>query len=151
MAIDAMANLRHIFSSVEINIVAQGTTDTKRMIRSMRVKTMFMRLLIVGLILTLTAANVTAAPTVSVYTDKDVYESGDTIEVSFSCSNDDEDILASVYFGFFPDGGEIEALGPGGWSSAYQPWIGQLTLQSGFMSGRIPLLWYNVPSHSSTQ
>ena len=85
-------------------------------------------------------------PTIGVYTDKDVYESGDTIEVSFSCSNDDEDIIVSVYFGFFQEGGEIEVLGPGGWSTSFRPWIAQITLPSGCMSGRIPLLWYHVPS-----
>ena len=84
-------------------------------------------------------------PTIEVYTDKAVYEPGDTIEVSLSCSNDGEAILVSIYFGFFAEDGAVYAFGPGGWSESFRPWMGQWMLPHDFESGRLPLFWYDVP------
>jgi len=64
-----------------------------------------------------------AEPTVTIETDAETYESGDTIEVSLSAENDDEAMSVDVYVGILLSDGDIWSTQYDGWSHSVEPWI----------------------------
>ena len=85
------------------------------------------------------------APSITIYTDKDRYVSGDTIEVSLSGDNPGDAMWVSVYVGLLTPDGSIYVLGPDGWSGLLQPWIPDIYLFSGLSLARTPLWWFDPP------
>jgi len=82
---------------------------------------------------------VQAAPSITIYTDKESYVVGDTIEVSLSGANPGGGISVAVWVGLLTPDGSIYVLGPDGWSGLLQPWIPDIYLFSGFSLARTPL------------
>lgn len=86
-----------------------------------------------------------AQPAITIYTDADTYQSGDTIEVSLSAQNDREGMSVAVYVGLLtPDGGiytgQLE-----GWSASLEPWIPNIYLPSGFSMDQTPFWLFDAP------
>ena len=87
----------------------------------------------------------TGDPTVTIYTDADTYQSGDTIEVSLSAQNYGDSMSVAVYVGLLTPDGWIYAFGPGGWSGLLQPWIPDIYVWSPFSMAPTPLWWLDLP------
>jgi len=86
-----------------------------------------------------------AQPTVTIYTDADTYQSGDTIEVSLSADNPGAGVSVDAYVGLLTQDGVIYALGPAGWSSSIEAWIPNIYIPSGFSFGPAALWSFDVP------
>jgi len=87
----------------------------------------------------------TAQPTISIYTNADTYQSGDTIEVGLSAQNYAEATSLDVYIVLIGPDGVVYAQGPGGWSRAIQPWASDIRVPSMFSLDRTPFWWFDVP------
>jgi len=88
----------------------------------------------------------TAQPTITIYTDADAYQSGDTIEVSLSAENLGEEMAVGVYVGLLtPDGG-ISAVQWDGWSGSLEPWIPDIHVPARFSMDSTPFWWFDLPS-----
>ena len=86
-----------------------------------------------------------AEPAITIYTDDDAYQSGDTIEVSLSAQNDGEGMSVAVYVGLLtPDGG-IYTTQFDGWSERLEPWIPDIYVPSGFTMDKMPFWWFELP------
>ena len=107
-------------------------------------KRSFLCLAVVGLMLT--AADAIAYPVIRVYTDKDLYTPGDTIEVSLSANNSGEGMGVSVYLGLLTPEGSLYTVGPEGWSQGLGPWIPEIYLPDGFSMSQTAYLLLDVPS-----
>ncbi len=92
---------------------------------------------------------VTAWPSITIYTDADTYQSGDTIEVSLSAENFGQGMSVAVYIGLIRPEGWIYTLSPwgqSGWSGNLEAWIPDIYVPSPFNMNRTPLWWFDVPS-----
>ncbi|MBN2209667.1 MAG: right-handed parallel beta-helix repeat-containing protein [Candidatus Coatesbacteria bacterium] len=86
-----------------------------------------------------------AAPQVSIYTDKQSYQAGETIEVSLSGQNEGEGMSVDVYVGLLtPDGG-LWTLGELAWTQGIWPWVRDIYLSSGFNMGRTASFSFPLP------
>ncbi|HUT04613.1 MAG TPA: right-handed parallel beta-helix repeat-containing protein [bacterium] len=93
---------------------------------------------------------VLAEPTITIYTDADTYQSGDTIEVSLSAENHGEGMSVDVYVGLLtPDGGlyTLSPYGQHGWSGSVEAWIPGIYVPSPFTMSRTPLFWFDLPCY----
>jgi len=91
----------------------------------------------------------TAGPTVTIYTDADTYQSGDTIEVSLAALNLGNGMSVDLYVGLLtPDGGlyTLSPYGVSGWSGNIEAWIPDIYVPPDFSMIRTPLFWFDVPS-----
>ena len=89
-----------------------------------------------------------AQPTVTIYTDADTYQSGDTIEVSLSAQNSGEGMSVDVYIGLLtPDGGlyTLSPYGQSGWSGNLEAWIPDIYAPPDFSMSQTPLFWFDAP------
>jgi len=84
-------------------------------------------------------------PTVSIYTDKDAYQYGNTIEVSLSARNDGEGISVSVYVGLILPDGSLYTAHSGGWSDQVGPWMDEVYLRQWFWTIPTPFFGFDVP------
>jgi len=87
----------------------------------------------------------TAQPTITIYTDADTYQSGDTIEVSLSAQNDGQGMSVAVYVGLMMPDGEVYTTQFDGWSEGLEPWIPDTFVPSGFVMERTPFWWFDLP------
>ena len=102
----------------------------------------------IGAAIVLLAAVVTiaaAAPQISIYTDSDSYQAGDTIEVSLAAENEGEAINVDVYMGLLTPDGALFTLGELAWSKEIQPWIENIHVPSGFSMDRTPYFSFDLP------
>ena len=109
-----------------------------------------MRVVIVCVLaaLILTPAFLCADPTVTIYTDADSYQSGDTIEISLAASNSGDPMSVAVYIGLLTPEGWIYTLSPygiSGWSDQIEAWIPEIYVPGSFDMNPTPLLWVDVP------
>ena len=110
-----------------------------------------MRVVIVCVLaaLILTPAFLCAYPTVTIYTDADSYQSGDTIEISLSASNFGDPTSVAVYIGLLTPEGWIYTLSPygmSGWSDQIEAWIPEIYVPGSFNMDPTPVLWVDLPS-----
>ena len=108
-------------------------------------------------VVTLLPMAVLAEPTVTIYTDADTYQSGDTIEVSLAADNYGQGMSVDVYVGLLkPDGGlyTLSRYGQSGWSGNIEPWIPDIYVPPDFSMAQTPFFWFDVPCamppHGST-
>ena len=88
---------------------------------------------------------VLAAPTVTIYTDADTYQSGDTIEVSLSAENDAEAMSVAVYVGLILPNGDIWSTQYDGWRHTIEPWIPDIYVPAWFEMSRVPFWTFELP------
>jgi len=86
-----------------------------------------------------------AAPTITIYTDADTYQSGDTIEVSLSAENDGEGMSVAVYVGLLTQDRGIYTTQFDGWTASLEPWIPDTYVTSGFTMAPTPFWWFDLP------
>ncbi|MBN1594134.1 MAG: right-handed parallel beta-helix repeat-containing protein [Candidatus Coatesbacteria bacterium] len=96
-------------------------------------------------LLLLSVSAATAAPQISIFTDREVYQAGDTIEVSLSGTNEGPDISVDVYIGLLTPGGDLFTLGGLEWSQGIVPWIVGIQVPSGFSLAQTPFFWFDLP------
>lgn len=89
---------------------------------------------------------VAEAATVTVHTDGDAYQAGDTIEISLSGENRDDPINVDVHVGLITPDGQVYTLSQGDWSEALGPWISDIHIPTSFSMGRTPFLSFDLPS-----
>ncbi len=94
----------------------------------MRFTTLFVALAVTLLVCT----TATAEPTITIYTDADTYQSGDTIEVSLSAQSDDQAMSVAVYVGIILPDGDIWSTQYDGWSHSIEPWIPDIFVPAWF-------------------
>lgn len=87
-------------------------------------------------------------PQIGIYTDKETYAQGDTIEVSISVQNDGPGMAVAVYVGLLTPAGRIFTLGPWGWSPSIEPWLADLFLPASFTIPPTPFWWFDVPCNT---
>jgi len=95
--------------------------------------------------LTVLSAIATGAPTVTIYTDHDAYQLGDTIQVSLSARNRDPGIWVDVYVGLLTPRLELFTITQWGWMKRIGPLIEDIYVPSSFNMNRSPFLWLDVP------
>ncbi|HUT03328.1 MAG TPA: right-handed parallel beta-helix repeat-containing protein [bacterium] len=91
---------------------------------------------------------VTAEPTITIYTDAQTYQYGDTIEVSLAALNLGSGVSVDLYVGLLtPDGGlyTLSPYGQSGWSGNLEAWIPDIYVPPGFAMDRTPFWWFDVP------
>ncbi|HUT04592.1 MAG TPA: right-handed parallel beta-helix repeat-containing protein [bacterium] len=88
---------------------------------------------------------VLAQPTVTISTDDDTYQSGDTIEVSLSAQNFDDAMSVAVYIGLLGSDGDIYTLQFEGWSDRIEPWIPEIWVPCRFNMNCTAYWWFDVP------
>ena len=94
----------------------------------------------------LVAMTATAEPTITIYTDADTYESGDTIEVSLSVANPGEGTTVDAYVALFMADGSFLLIDQGGWlTGSIEPWLASVYIPPSFEMGQTPFLWLGVP------
>ena len=106
-------------------------------------KTAFVSVILAAFVLLSATAN--AGPSISIYTDAEAYQSGDTIEVILAAKNHGLGIAVDAYIGFFTADGGVFGLGPNGWSDILQPWMPNVYVPAWFSFGPTPLWWFDVP------
>ncbi|MBN1592540.1 MAG: SUMF1/EgtB/PvdO family nonheme iron enzyme, partial [Candidatus Coatesbacteria bacterium] len=84
-------------------------------------------------------------PIITIYTDSDTYEEGDTIEVSLSAENLDEAMSVAVYVGLIDPDGDIYTYQIAGWSDRIEPWIPEIWVPCPFTMHRTPYWRLDVP------
>ncbi|HUT03961.1 MAG TPA: right-handed parallel beta-helix repeat-containing protein [bacterium] len=87
----------------------------------------------------------TAAPTITIYTDADTYQSGDTIEVSLSAENDGEGMAVDLYVGIILPDGDIWSTQYDGWRHLIEPWVPDIYVPAWFEMGTTPFWTFNLP------
>ncbi|MBN2208201.1 MAG: DUF1565 domain-containing protein [Candidatus Coatesbacteria bacterium] len=87
----------------------------------------------------------TPAPQVFIYTDRQSYQAGDTIEVSLAGQNEGEGMSVDVYIGLLTPDGALWTLGELAWSEGIGPWIQNVYLPSQFNMERCPFFWFPLP------
>ncbi|MBN1592868.1 MAG: right-handed parallel beta-helix repeat-containing protein [Candidatus Coatesbacteria bacterium] len=85
-------------------------------------------------------------PTVTIYTDKDLYLEGETVDVSLSARNLSEEMSVDVYIGYINPTGFLYTLGSGGWTSAIEVWVPDLNIPSPFNMNPTVFFTYDIPS-----
>ena len=85
------------------------------------------------------------APTITIYTDANTYQSGDTIEVRLSAENDDEAMSVDVYVGTILPDGDIWSAQYDGWSHSIEPWIPDIHVPAWFEMDRTPFWTFDLP------
>lgn len=91
------------------------------------------------------AAIAFAGPEAFIFTDRDVYGEGDTIEVEIAGRNLGEGMSVAVYIGLLTADGRLFTLGELAWSGSLDPWMGDIYLPSGFNMKRTPFFTLDVP------
>ena len=86
-----------------------------------------------------------AEPTVTIYTDAETYQSGDTIEVSLSAQNADEAISVDVYVGIILPDGDIWSTQYDGWSHSIEPWIPAIYVPAWFDMASTMFWTFDLP------
>ena len=82
-----------------------------------------MRAAVVFALLCAVGTTALAEPTITIYTDADMYGSGYLVEVSLSGSNDGEAMSVDVYVGIILPDGDIWSTQYNGWSHSIEPWL----------------------------
>ncbi|HUT03910.1 MAG TPA: right-handed parallel beta-helix repeat-containing protein [bacterium] len=96
-------------------------------------------------VLALLVVTAEAGPTIGIYTGRESYVAGDTIEVSLAAQNEGEGMPVAVYVGLLtPDGG-IYTTQFDGWSEGIEPWIPDIYVPPGFAMDRTPFWWFDLP------
>ncbi|MBN2207976.1 MAG: right-handed parallel beta-helix repeat-containing protein [Candidatus Coatesbacteria bacterium] len=96
---------------------------------------------LIGLLSTMAAAQ----PAVSIHTDAEAYQSGDTIEVSLSGENDSGGMFVAVYVGLFAPDGRLFTFRDGDWAEDVLPWIDEIYVPEAFMMDPTPFWWFTIP------
>ncbi|MBN1592987.1 MAG: right-handed parallel beta-helix repeat-containing protein [Candidatus Coatesbacteria bacterium] len=104
----------------------------------------FRSLLFVHLLLMI-AASALSTPTVKVHNDRDIYSSGETIELSLGGENYDDPIDVDVYVGLIDIDGVIYTLGESGWAEGLSPWLVGLYVPNPFYQGLAPFHRFDIP------
>ncbi|HUT02600.1 MAG TPA: formylglycine-generating enzyme family protein [bacterium] len=73
-----------------------------------------------------------AEPTVTIYTDRTNYQSGDTIGVTLSVENPGACATLDLCVGLLAPGGGIYTMGPSGWVHAIVPWNAEVRMPGQF-------------------
>ncbi|HUT04536.1 MAG TPA: formylglycine-generating enzyme family protein [bacterium] len=73
-----------------------------------------------------------AEPTVTIYTDADTYQSGDTIEVTLGVENPDGSTTLDLCIGLLMPDGSIYTMGPSGWVQTIVPWNAEVRMPGQF-------------------
>ncbi len=116
----------------------------------MDMKIRVFRLIIVAImVLAILPAVARAAPQVFIYTDKQSYQPGDTIEVSLAGDNQGEGMSVDVYIGLLTPDGELCTFSPyWGWSRyKVNPWIESIYVPAGFTMNQRPFFWFVLPCY----
>ncbi|RLC44369.1 MAG: hypothetical protein DRH70_08885, partial [Candidatus Coatesbacteria bacterium] len=100
-------------------------------------------------LLGLLLGSATAAPRIAIYTDKQSYQPGDTIEVSLAGDNQGEGMSVDVYIGLLTPDGELWAFSPyWGWCwYEVDPWIESIYVPAGFTMNQRPFFWFDLPCY----
>lgn len=85
------------------------------------------------------------SPSVSIFTDKDSYVAGETIEVSLGGENPGPEVRVDVYVGLLTPDCSVFSLQPDGWAEGIGPWMPDIELPAGFGMLPIPLSWFEIP------
>ncbi len=94
----------------------------------------------------LVAMTASGQPAITIYTDADAYQSGDTIEVSLSAENSGEATSVDVYLALFvPDDSLLFIDASGGLTGSIEPWLVAVYIPVSFEMGRTPVLRFGVP------
>lgn len=101
--------------------------------------------LIVLAVFSFAAVTATANPTITIYTDSDTYQSGDTIEVSLSGANDDAAMSVDVYVGIVLPDGDIWSAQYDRWRNLIDPWLSSTYVPAWFEMSRTPLWTFDLP------
>lgn len=90
-------------------------------------------------------AGTLGGPSIAIYTDRDTYWSGKTIEVRISGKNFGEAMWVSVYVGLLTPDGCLYIVDSEGWSTQIQAWIPDIYVPSSFDMDPTPCFWFDVP------
>ena len=87
-----------------------------------------------------------AGPTVGIFTGKETYLPGETIDVSLSARNFDAAIDIDVYVGLITWDDSLYMLGGTGWTGSIEPWIRNFNIPFPFNMNRTTFFSFDVPS-----
>jgi len=96
-------------------------------------------------VLVLAPIVVSAQPTITIHTDHDAYQPGDTIEVSLSGENYDEAVFVDVYVGLLTPDGSVYSYSHFGWFFFILPWIESIQVPSSFSMQQTPFWSIGLP------
>jgi formylglycine-generating enzyme required for sulfatase activity len=92
-----------------------------------------------------------AEPTVTIYTDRNDYQSGDTVLVSLAAENHDVGMSVSVCVGLITPDGLLYTLSPfgtNGWTQAVEAWVPEIYVPSPFDMGATPFFAFDLPCNN---